>query len=499
MSGIHQTPSLVAANAQARAQGTAQGQALQSPLVRRSQYLAEALKANQASGQNIQSGGELAARLLAQALLQGKSNLTDEAMTATASNADLANRQRLAAMIGGSVEGSPMDVPDSGGLNPLTALRGLFGSRQQQAPTPTPAPQAAPAMAAPMAPAQAPGIDAEIQGAPVDARIPQAPAAQPQAPVQGANAFNIPENARAYLLSAIQSGDPARVAEATQLIESYKLNALEPSQYTDVNVNGVQYLRDQRGNARTLFEDGVPQEARTQDVFNPTGTRAGTFGQREPTGKLNLLEKPPEGFESVGGRLQPQAGGPQDPSAGGNQITNERNLRGEYQKATDEYRATRQAYQKVEASLSLGTGIGDIGGIFSLLKTFDPTSTVREGEFSTAQNSSGVPGWLQNTYNRLLNGERLTPEQRRDFVQIARTQFGTYEQQYQDRTAEYISMAEQYGLNPTNVVGTQRGENRPTPRARPAQPAGTGANGNVLRQRFTPEQARAELRRRRGG
>lgn len=498
MSGIHQTPSLVAANAQARAQGTAQGQALQSPLVRRSQYLAEALKANQASGQNIQSGGELAARLLAQALLQGKSNLTDEAMTASASNADLANRQRLAAMVGGKIEGSPVEVPNSGGLNPLTALRGLLSPRASQpqaqtAPVAQPAPQQSPT---PQSTGQAPAFSADLAGAP-DAPVPQAQAAPAATPAP--NPFNIPANVQAQLLAGLQSGDPERVAEATQLIETYKLNALEPAQYSDISVNGVPYIRDQRGNARPVFEGGLPQETQTQDVFNPTGTRAGTFAQRDPSGKLTLLEKPPEGFEAVGGRLQPVAGGPQDPSAGGNQITNERNLRQEYQRATDEYRSARAGFQKVEAASRGDSGADDIALIFGYMKTLDPTSTVREGEFATAQNTGSIPQQVQAAYNKALSGERLHPEQRRMFAESARSQFQTYEQAYQDRTGEYISMAEQYGLNPTNVVGTQRGENRPTPRARPAQPAGTGANGNVLRQRFTPEQARAELRRRRGG
>ena len=45
------------------------------------------------------------------------------------------------------------------------------------------------------------------------------------------------------------------------------------------------------------------------------------------------------------------------------------------------------------------------------MKTLDPQSVVREGEFATAENSTGIFKKYWNAYNRLVKGEKLTEEQ----------------------------------------------------------------------------------------
>ena len=60
---------------------------------------------------------------------------------------------------------------------------------------------------------------------------------------------------------------------------------------------------------------------------------------------------------------------------------------------------------------------GDLAMIFTYMKILDPTSVVREGEQATAQNAAGTPERIKNIYNRVLTGERLTEDQRKDFTQ----------------------------------------------------------------------------------
>jgi len=69
------------------------------------------------------------------------------------------------------------------------------------------------------------------------------------------------------------------------------------------------------------------------------------------------------------------------------------------------------------------TGAGDQALIFSYMKMLDPASTVREGEFATAQNSGGLPAAVVNSYNKLLNGEMLTDVQRDNFRNQSRVYF----------------------------------------------------------------------------
>ena len=55
---------------------------------------------------------------------------------------------------------------------------------------------------------------------------------------------------------------------------------------------------------------------------------------------------------------------------------------------------------------------GDMALIFNFMKMLDPGSTVREGEFASAQNTSGVDEKIVNLYNQALKGTRLSDSQR---------------------------------------------------------------------------------------
>ena len=50
------------------------------------------------------------------------------------------------------------------------------------------------------------------------------------------------------------------------------------------------------------------------------------------------------------------------------------------------------------------------------MKMLDPTSVVREGEFATAQNATGVPERIRNSFNKAMSGERLGQKQRTKFI-----------------------------------------------------------------------------------
>jgi hypothetical protein len=306
---------------------------------------------------------------------------------------------------------------------------------------------------------------------------------------------------------ALSSGDPGQIAWAQGVLGEVEMRmsapAAERREVTDQN--GVKYLVDPTGATPPvpLFgEQGVPDLARTRNVVagpdDPFGMVEGTTYSINPSGVASVVRAPSPGYRGSGGRETPIAGGPQDPAAGANRIQNERELRREYQGATQEYRTVRQAFQKVEASLAQGTGIGDVGGIFGVMKIFDPGSTVREGEAATVENSGGVPERFRGLYNRVLNGERLTPQQRAEIVAVGRAQFGTYEQGYQGRVADFTRMAEDYGIDPRNVVGSEESPApRPQPRSRPAapnspRPPATRPRSNGQTRRYNPNTGQLE-------
>lgn len=454
---------------------------LESPAVQRSKYLADLLSQTQQAPE-IRSGAELGARLLAQGITQFSKNRADKAVAAETAEKNASQASALGMTLDRLSGVKPSEPSPLGAIvSPPVA------PPVQQMPIPDP-------MAAPPA-ALAP------QAAPMPTSAPMAApqAAAPQAPP---NPLGPTPGEAAYIRAAVQSGDPARVAEAQSMLSGIEQRMIAPPEFEITMVNGVPFRVDpQTGEKKALFENGLPQEAMVRDEFNPSGTRPGTFGQRGPDGKLTILETPPVGFEASESGLRPQAGGPSDPRSGQNQISNETGLRTEFDRATASYREAQSGYRKVQAAASEDSGIGDVAMIFGFMKTIDPDSTVREGEAATVQNTGSIPDRVVGLYNRALNGERLTPKQRQEIVSAADSQFQTYEQGYQSRVSDFVGMAEQYGLTPQNIVGESRaprGE-RPAPRSTPRAAAPAGNNRNVLRQRFTPEQALAEARRRRGG
>jgi len=65
-------------------------------------------------------------------------------------------------------------------------------------------------------------------------------------------------------------------------------------------------------------------------------------------------------------------------------------------------------------------GPQDISIVFKFMKALDPESVVREGEFATAANAGGIPVKVTNFYNKIIEGQLLTPELRDSFIDAAR-------------------------------------------------------------------------------
>ncbi len=130
----------------------------------------------------------------------------------------------------------------------------------------------------------------------------------------------------------------------------------------------------------------------------------------------------------------------------------EDDLRGEYIKQSGSFIAIQQAYDRVQSAATDPSPAGDLALIFNYMKILDPGSVVREGEFATAQNSAGVPEIVRAKYNKLLQGERLSENTRKDFVDRAKKLYDGKEKLNESVAGYYRNLADQRGLNPENVV-----------------------------------------------
>lgn len=143
---------------------------------------------------------------------------------------------------------------------------------------------------------------------------------------------------------------------------------------------------------------------------------------------------------------------------------------------TRAYLEAQVAYEKVQRAAKDPSAAGDLALIFGVMKTLDPGSTVREGEFANAQNAGGVDDRVVSLYNRVIAGQRLSPDQRADFVRTAATQFAAQQAGFQRIVDAYRGVAQRAGVNVADVLPLGAGSMPPESSA-PAR--ATPAAGNI--------------------
>lgn len=120
------------------------------------------------------------------------------------------------------------------------------------------------------------------------------------------------------------------------------------------------------------------------------------------------------------------------------------------------FRQVEEANERIKKSGAKGTAASDISLIFNFMKINDPGSTVREGEFATAQNAAGVPDRAINLYNNLLKGTRLSALQRQDFISQSQTLFQGQRDATDNQIGNILQQADQDSIDRVRVFGKNR-------------------------------------------
>lgn len=134
------------------------------------------------------------------------------------------------------------------------------------------------------------------------------------------------------------------------------------------------------------------------------------------------------------------------------QATATRQLADDYARDSKEFKERAMAFDSIYTASQSDSPGGDMSLIYGYMKMMDPGSVVRESEYATAQNAAGVPEKIRNLYNNVINGSRLTPGQRKDFVGQARSLYKTAKARQDRITKTYSDRATRQGLDPANVV-----------------------------------------------
>lgn len=123
-----------------------------------------------------------------------------------------------------------------------------------------------------------------------------------------------------------------------------------------------------------------------------------------------------------------------------------------YYDESKNYMGAGSNLSKLLASAKRESAAGDMALIFSIMKTLDPTSVVREGEQAQAQNATGVPEQIRNMYNRTLTGERLSPDQRMDFLKTGLALFDSEDRAQKNRDNYFTDLANTSGIDPRRIM-----------------------------------------------
>ena len=124
------------------------------------------------------------------------------------------------------------------------------------------------------------------------------------------------------------------------------------------------------------------------------------------------------------------------------------------------------------------TAASDISLIYNFMRMQDPTSTVREGEYATAENARGISDTVSNMYNKVVDGTRLTQQQRQNLVDNARTLYKGRERVKNRIDQQYKNIAKKSGLDENDILLNYQEPETST------------------QVKFTPEEIQAELQRR---
>lgn len=146
-------------------------------------------------------------------------------------------------------------------------------------------------------------------------------------------------------------------------------------------------------------------------------------------------------------------------------------LRDDYRAQSKDYFTVRDAFERVQAAAKDPSPAGDVALLYAYMKILDPGSVVRETEFATAAKTGSLPQQIQAAATRVVNGQRLTEQQRADFVGRAKALYDATQGRHSTRVKQFSSMASRSGL-PSDLVVV---DEEPVGGAPPAPPATVAA------------------------
>jgi hypothetical protein len=253
------------------------------------------------------------------------------------------------------------------------------------------------------------------------------------------------------------SGDPEAMSQLAQFLPPEQLSKFTTAAKTAQEMR-TPTKPEYREVGGALYEM-VPGQP-PKPVVSPTGKLSGDFANVAMGlyGTSNVSELPPDAFQNIQREiLKFKEAGRMiiDMTSGEKGFKNEMDLRKEWT-GSPEYKAyvdMKSAWDSVQTGLQQNTPIGDVAAATKIMKLLDPGSVVRESELAIAMQATGAMDRLANYASSIMKGTKLTGAQKEEFGQLADQLYNASAQVYNNKREDYVSIAEDFKLNPQRIAG----------------------------------------------
>jgi hypothetical protein len=127
-------------------------------------------------------------------------------------------------------------------------------------------------------------------------------------------------------------------------------------------------------------------------------------------------------------------------------------LRTEFSKVADPFVQRQTAYETMTDLAKNKAGASDMALVLSIMKVYDPSSTVTGAEAATASQAAGFPSFVVSYYNKLTGGGTLDDKARRELVRAAETRFERELDTYTQTFERYKGLATRAKVDQQDVV-----------------------------------------------
>ena len=161
----------------------------------------------------------------------------------------------------------------------------------------------------------------------------------------------------------------------------------------------------------------MPQAAPAQGGMVPAGQTPPEMLQQRKRAAIAMMASGDEGMRAIGRTVYEDASKAE--AAAKPKFTELSTLGKWYSSESANYNMMGESLSKMFSAVKGKSGPDDLSIIFNFMRVLDPNSVVREGEQMMARQTGGAADQYVALFNRIKNGESLTPEMRNNFLRSA--------------------------------------------------------------------------------